>query len=496
MTDDRTARRAAQHRWPAFAVVLAAAFMDLVDGTIVSIAMPRVQDDLGAGYAAAQWVLAGYSLAFALALIPGGRLGDVYGRKRVFLVGIAGFTLASAACGAAPNAEVLIASRLLQGLMAGLMVPQVLSVVMIVFAPRERPRAFAVYGTVLSLANVGGPLLGALFTEYDVLGLHWRAIFYVNVPLGVAAFLGALWLMPESRAAGRLRLDLPGVALIAAASFAVMYPLIQGREQGWPVWMLALLAASAPLLLLFGAAQRRRDRADGSALVPPALLRQKPFVLGLVVLLAVFSGLASFFLVLSYALQLGLGWSPLRTALAGLGYPVGILLTTGFAQRYGAVHGRRLTGAGLAVMTAGVVLLIAVMNAAGPGIALWQVAAPIAVMGLGMGLCVSILTGVVLAGVPERDAGAGSGVTNAVLQLGAAAGIAVVGTVQFALTGGGPEAASRMYDSASTTFWYNAAVFLLAALLTPLLPRSTRAAGDGPRGRSAGRQGAAAHDPS
>lgn len=499
--DHRWAPARTSNRWLAFGVVLAAAFMDLVDVTVVTIALPHIQADLRCGYATAQWVLAGYSLTFALALITGGRLGDIYGRKRIFLTGIVGFTLSSAACGAAASGELLVAARLLQGIFAALMVPQVMSFVMVMFAPDERPKAFTLYGAVLSLGNVGGPLIGALFVEYSLLDLGWRAIFYANVPLGVMGFLGALRYLPESRSTSPLRLDLAGVAVVSVASFALMYPLIQGREAGWPAGMILLLASAAPALLLFGLVERRRHRRDGSALVPPPLLRQRSFAVGLVVLLALFSGLTSLFLVLYYTLQTGLSWSPLRTALAGLGFPVGITLVTGVAQRFAATRGRALIQAGLATMTVGMVAPIAALASTATRVGFPHVALPVLVVGLGIGLCVSIVTTVVLADVPAHSAGAGSGVTNAVLQLGGAVGVAVVGTIMFGLTTTGasttidgvspvarPAEAEIFTSAAATTLWYNAGVFLLALLLTPMLPRAARRDQDTvppPRGASA-----------
>ncbi|MFF0154443.1 MFS transporter [Micromonospora sp. NPDC005203] len=470
MITDVAPQRSGARPWLAFAVVLTAAFMDLVDGTIVSIALPRIQADLGAGYAAAQWILVGYSVTFALALIPGGRLGDIYGRRRVFLIGIAAFTVASIVCGAATTAPVLVVARLIQGVAAGLMVPQVMSVVVILFRNAERAKAFALYGVTLSLANVSGPLLGALFTEYSVFDLGWRAIFYVNVPVGVLALLGALRWLPESRSETPLAVDVAGIVLISLASLALMFPVIQGREAGWPNGMIVLLVAAVPLLWAFAVVQRRRDSRDGSALVPPDLMRQRSFAVGLIVLLIVFSALASLFLVLNYTLLTGYGWSPMRTALTGLGFPVGIFLTTGVAQRFATTQGRRLIQIGLTVMAAGMVLLILTFTREGMTVTFWQLAAPILVMGLGMGLCVSIVTTVVLADVPPRSAGAGSGVTNAVLQLGAAVGVAIVGAIFFALL------ESRNFpDAAGTALSYNAAVIGLAVLLTPLLPAAARA---------------------
>ncbi|RSM78121.1 MFS transporter [Kibdelosporangium aridum] len=425
-----------RHRWLALSVVLVAAFMDLMDATIVNIALPRIQTDLDAGYAQAQWILAGYSLTFALALITGGRLGDVYGRKRIFLIGVVGFVVASAVCGAASTPGLLIGARLAQGIFAAIMVPQVMSVILIMFDGRERVRAFGLYAAVLSLANVAGPLVGALLAQYDVLGLGWRAIFFVNVPIGVLAFVFGLLFMPESKADHPLRLDLAGVAVVSLASFALMYPVVQGREAGWPMWMVIVLIAAVPLFVLFAIMQRRRDRADGSALVPPVLFRYRSFAIGLVSLLILFSGLASLFLVLTYDLQIGQGWSPMVTALTGIGWPVGIMLTSGIAQQKAATHGRRLIVIGLMILVVGMIVLIALLDAAGPDVTFWHVALPVLGMGTGMGLCVSILANVVLADVPLHAAGAGSGVTNAVIQLGTAVGVAIIGVIFFGLTAG------------------------------------------------------------
>ncbi|MFD6949920.1 hypothetical protein A6A08_08865 [Nocardiopsis sp. TSRI0078] len=469
---DRTRRK-----WIVLGVVLLALFMDLADATIVNIVLPRMQSSLGAEYAVAQWVLAGYSLTFALALVTGGRLGDILGRRRMFVTGMAGFTLASVLCGAAPTAEVLITGRLVQGATAALMVPQVMSIIVVLFDHADRARAFVLYGITLSLANVSGPLLGAVLTEADLFGLGWRTIFYVNVPLGVLALALALWLMPESRAADPLRPDPVGIVLIGLAMFALMFPLIQGRERGWDVWTVVPLAASVPLLLLFALHQRHRDRTTGSALVPPTLFAHRSFTAGSVVMFVLFSGLASLFLVLAYDLQLGQGWSPMLTAVAVVSWPVGVTLMSGVAQRHATTHGRRVIGIGLAVMLAGVLALIGVLSAIGPAATWWQVALPVLVTGLGMGMCVPILAGVVLADVGEDSAGAGSGVANAVMQLGTAVGVAVVGMLFFWLATGDATGAARgqaFSDAAATTLWYNAGAFLVALLLVPLLPRAAR----------------------
>ncbi|MGS2645252.1 MFS transporter [Streptosporangium sp. LJ11] len=467
----RTGPPVSRRRWIALGVVLSAAFMDNVDATILGIALPRIQRDLGADHTTAQWSLAGYALAFALLLITGGRLGDIFGRRRLFLIGVAGFTVASVACGAATTPEALVGGRLAQGAMAALMVPQVMSVIVVMFAPAERTLAFSLLGAVLSMGSVSAPLLGGLLTEYDVLGSGWRAIFYVNVPIGVLAFCAAVRFMPETRSERPLRLDLAGVALVTLATLGIMYPLVQGPVAGWPAWTFAAMAAGVVVLVLFAAQQRRRHLRDGSALVPPTLFRRRSFTAGMAVVLLLFSGVTSFFLVLTYQLQSGLGWTPLHTALVTLAWPVGITATTHLALRHGAAHGRRLIGTGALTMAAGTLAVIVSVRVLGSDLAWPHVAAAELVIGLGMGLCVPILTGVVLGDVPADDAGAGSGVVNTGIQFGTAVGITIVGAVFFALASAGTgDLADRFGTATATTLWYNVGVFTLAALLSPLLP--------------------------
>jgi EmrB/QacA subfamily drug resistance transporter len=322
MTAPQSTESVDSRRWLAFGVLLLAGFMDLVDGTIVFVALPTISADLGASFASLEWVVAGYTLAFALMLITGGRLGDIYGRKRVFLVGVAGFTAASVAAGLAPTAEALIVGRIVQGLFAGVMVPQVLSIAQAIFPPRERFAAFALFGIVLSLAAVVGPLLGGLLTELDIAGLSWRPIFLINVPVGVFALVAAARLVPESRSPHALRLDLIGVGLITVALLLVLYPLVEGQTLGWPTWTFMAMALSIPVFGLFALWERRKAALDGSPLTEPSLFRQRSFVAGALLSLVLFSGLASFWFVLVLWMQAGLGFSPFTTALAGMAWPL------------------------------------------------------------------------------------------------------------------------------------------------------------------------------
>src|SRR4051794_5309840 len=287
--------------------------MDLMDGTIVNVAAPSIRADLGGSATTLQWLGAAYTLAFAVLLITGGRLGDLFGRRRLFIVGAAGFTLASAACAAAPSIEVLIAMRVLQGGFGALMIPQGFGVIKEVFAEHEIGKAFAAFGPVMGLSAVLAPIVGGALIQLDAFGAGWRTIFLVNLPVGAAALIGAWRLMPTGRPAPGTRLDVGGVALLSGASLALIYGLVQGRELGWPVWIFALLAAGLAGFALFALYERRRDAAP---LIEPGLLRNHAYTSGMAVAVGFFAAMIGLMLVESLFCQLGLGFSPLKTGLA------------------------------------------------------------------------------------------------------------------------------------------------------------------------------------
>jgi EmrB/QacA subfamily drug resistance transporter len=458
-------------RWLALGVLLVAAVMDIVDATIVNVALSSVREDLGASGAELEWLVAAYTLPFAVGLISGGRLGDVFGRRRIFLVGVGGFTVASLLSGIATSAEMLIAARVAQGAMAALMVPQVLSTITAAFPPDERAKAYGIFGASIGMATVGGPLLGGALVEADLFGLGWRPIFLINLPVGLATLLAARALVRETRAERAARVDLAGMALATIALLLVVYPLVQGHELGWPVWTFAAMAAAVPVAALFAAHQARLGRAGRDPLVPLALFRERAFAGGVLASLTFFSGVAGFFLYTTIALQGGLGLSPLETAATYLPWSLGILAASGASVQLAPRLGRRLTVAGSLTMAVGMgALLFAFTSDATPST--WALAPGLLLGGLGMGMVAPTLMDVILGGVGERDSGSASGVVNTAMQVGGAIGVAVVGAVFFgALPEGGAFDAAALSGALDDILRVEIAIYLLSAALMLLLPR-------------------------
>jgi EmrB/QacA subfamily drug resistance transporter len=462
-------------RWLALAVVLLAAAIDLIDTTIVNVAIPSIQEDLGASAAAIEWIVAGYTLAFAVVLITGGRLGDAFGRKRLFLIGVAGFTVTSAIAGLAQSPEALIAARVAQGALAALMVPQVLSMIQVNFPAEERAKAYGMYGAFAGIATISGPILGGLLVQADLFGLEWRPIFLINVPVGVATLAAAVKFVPESRAEHGRRFDLAGVGLVTAALILLLYPLVQGPELDWPAWTFVSMAASVPAFALFAWHQRRVATRGGSPLVPLGLFRQRGFTGGVLAGLTFFSGVASFFLVMTITLQSGLGFSPLHTAITFLPWSIGIAAASGASVQLAPRLGRRLTVTGAVMMAAGMGAVLFAVDRGGAELGSWALAPGMLVSGLGMGMVAPTLIDVALAGVRGRDAGSASGVINTALQLGGAIGVAVIGVIFFGLL---PEGARLAADPAAgfaatlrDALWFEVGLYLLSALSMLLLPR-------------------------
>jgi MFS family permease len=315
------------------------------------------------------------------------------------------------------------------------MIPQVLSVIQVIFPAAERIKALAAFGVTAGLGTVSGPLLGGLLTQHNLFGLDWRPIFLINVPVGILAVGASAVLVRESRAPHPPRLDPGGVALISAALLLLLYPLVQGRQLGWPAWTFVSMAAAVPVFAVFVAYERAKYRRDGSPLVQLSLFGKRSFTVGAAIAVTFFLGVTSFTLILTLFLQIGLGFEPLHAGLTFLPFSGGVLVASGMAARLAPKLGRGVTMAGALVMAAGMGGLIAIVHHFGGTVTTWDLAPALVVAGLGMGAVLAPLADILLDGVKPQDAGSASGLFNTSLQVGASIGVAVIGVIFFGLLG-------------------------------------------------------------
>jgi EmrB/QacA subfamily drug resistance transporter len=457
-------------RWAVLALVLAAECMDLLDGTIVNVAAPTIRTDLHASAAGLQWVIGGYALAFAVGLITGARLGDIYGRKRIFVVGALGFVAASVACGFAVNPAMLIGCRLAQGAAAALLIPQGLGIIRSVFAPDELGSAFALFGPVIGLSSMLGPIIGGALVDADAFGSSWRLIFFVNLPLGLLAALGAMRLMPESTAPRRPRLDLVGTALAALAMGLLIYPLVQGQSQGWPLWTSLMLVGSLVTLGALVAWTRRARRAGHDPLVEPSIFGHRSYVAGLGSIVVFFAGMIGTLLVLTLYLQFGEHFSAIHAGLTLAPFAVGSAIgATVAATVLVPRFGRTVLQIGAVVIAGGIWWLRDVIAAHGLATTSLSLAPPQIVLGLGIGMLISPLFGFILASVNDDEVGSASGVLNACQQLAGAVGVAVLGTIFFAVLGH-----AGFVAAANRCLLVELCTMPVLVVLTGLLPRQAR----------------------
>lgn len=421
----------ARRQWLALAVVLSGAFLAVLDFFIVNVSVTAIQTGLPATFAEVQFVIAGYGLAYAIGLITGGRLGDLYGRKKIFLTGLAGFTALSLLCGLANSAAMLVVMRVLQGLAAALMFPQVLSIIQTTFAGEERSRAFSMFGATIGFASVAGQILGGVLLSLNLFGWGWRWVFLVKVPLGIAAFALAVPLVRESRAKSCAKLDAGGVLLISAALMLLIYPLVAGRAAGFPLWTYVCLAACPPVLALFIFYERWRERHGRSPLIESSLLTHRTFVVGLMLTLVLFVGMALFFLLLTLYLQSGNGFTPLRAGLTFMPFAVGFLVASNFAPRVAARLGNRVLQLGLAIMIGGLLILMWIATAYTIELHGAELAPALFIYGLGQGFVAPPLMQFILGDISAAEAGSASGVLTTVQQIASALGVALLGVVLF-----------------------------------------------------------------
>jgi EmrB/QacA subfamily drug resistance transporter len=456
-------------RWIVLAIVLAAEVMDLMDATIINVAGPSIRHDLGGGAATLQWLSAAYTLTFAVFLVTGARLGDILGRRRLFLIGSAGFTLMSAACAAAPSPEVLIVTRVLQGAFGALLIPQGFGLLKEVFPEEEMGRVFGTFGPVMGLSAIAAPVLAGVLIDADILSTGWRMVFLINVPVGLWAFAGAVRWLPRSAPKADITLDLGGMVLVGLASVAIIYPLIQGRAEGWPAWIFAMLGAGAGLLGAFVLYERRRRQAP---LIEPGLLRNRAYTDGIMVALGFFATFAGLLLIVSLFCQLGEGFSPVHAGLTLVPLTVGMVVSMMASYALVGRFGRHLLHAGIALAGAGAVTL-AVMVSGAHSVTTLTLMPALLVCGLGAGLVFGQLFDIILAGVAMDEVGSASGVLNAVQQLASALGVAVLGTVFFSgLTGS--HAPHLPTGALATTAWVALIPLAITFLLAFRLPMHAR----------------------
>lgn len=456
-------------RWLALAVVLVAECMDLLDSTVVNVAAPQIARDFHASSTSLQWIVGGYPLAIAVGLILGGRLGDLVGRRRMFLVGAAGFVLASLLCGLSPDVATLVTARLVQGSLAAMLLPQGFGIIRECFEEKEQAKAFAVFGPVIGLSAVIGPILGGALTDWNLFGSAWRLCFFVNVPLGIAAIVLGRKALPPSEVHPEVRLDLTGTVLVGLFAILLVYPLIQGREAGWPWWTFASMAAGVAVLALFALQQVRRDRRGADPLVTPSLFRKRGYVTGLSFVALFFSGLTGLLLCITLFLQIGQRFTPIHAALCLVPMTLGMTVGAGLSGALlGPRFGRSTLQAGVLVSGAGYGLLVLALSRHGT-VGAADLAPGLLVVGFGVGLVVAPMFDIVLASVDDYETGSASGVLNAGQNLAASIGVAVLGTVFFDNIGGGDfhTALNRVLV---------AQLILVAAMLvvSPMLPRRAR----------------------
>jgi len=458
-------------RWRSLAVVLSAAFLVALDFFVVNVSIPSIRADLHATFSQVQLVIASYGVTYAVLLISGGRLGDIYGRKRMFLWGVAGFTVTSLLCGLAPTPNLLILGRALQGIAGALLFPQVLSVIQVSFPVRERAKAFGLFGMIIGTASFSGNVLGGLVVSANLFGLKWRPTFLVNLPIGIITVLAAIRTVRESRSPKARKLDLGGVAILTGALVLLLYPLVEGREAGWPPWTYASLAAAVMLLVLFVLYEQGVTRRGGSPLVELSLFHDRAFVIGLFSGVCFFSGAAAFFLISTIFLQNGLGYSARAAGLTFASFAAAFLGSSLASVRVQPKLGSRIINLGAALMITGLSILLWLVRSRGIALTGLDLAPALIVYGTGQGFVMPTLISTILINIKGHDAGSASGVLTTVQQLSFATGVAVIGTVFFSALGGRTDVASFV-NALCTAFSVNISLLTVTFLLILQIPRN------------------------
>ncbi len=491
--------------WQALIVLLAGMFIALLDTTIVNVALPTIRTSLDASESTLSWIISGYALAFGLALIPAGRLGDRYGHKWVFVTGIALFTLASLACGVAQDDLQLVIARVVQGLAGGLFVPAVTAFIQLLFPPQARGKAFAIMGAVIGVSSALGPIVGGLIIQAAGEESGWRLVFFVNLPVGLATVIAAIFLLPSrqvaEQVAGDVRaqsgqsagtkqgaaapakapaasgVDLGGILLVSAGLVALLVPLIDGQDQGWPLWTYLSLAGGVVLLALFGAWEVMQTKRSKGVLVPPHLFTHPAFTGGVILAMVYFAAFTSIFFTISILWQSGLGNSALESGLVSIPFAIGSIVGSSQSNRLPNPLGRTVLVIGTALVSVGLIWLwLVLLNTQAADLTSWMLLVPLLLAGIGNGLFIAPNAQFIVATVDPAEAGAASGVIGTVQRVGSAVGIAVIGSVLFAGVAGagirGPQMVPQAFTDASASAMGVSAIFAVVAFaLVFALPR-------------------------
>ena len=452
-------------------VLMVATFMDLMDSTITNVALPTIGKNLEATPEQLEWTVAGYVIAFATLLITGGRLGDIFGHRRIFVIGIVGFTLASLGAALSQTGDLLVAARVLQGGFAGIMMPQVLSSVQVMFAPEERAPVLGIIGSLSALGAVGGLILGGWLVTADLLGMGWRSIFLVNVPIGVALVVAALLFVPRSRSEHPLRPDLVGVVLGGVGVFLVVFPLTDGRAVGWAWWIWAMLITSPFVIAAFVWQQGRMLKAHKAPLLPLPLFHDRGFASGQLVQVLSSIGNGGYVLILLYYVQSALGFTALAAGLTLLPFALGSMAAAPLAIFATKRLGKWAVLLGGIVQAAALTWVMWTIWTAGAALTGWDVTAPLTLVGAGMMTLIMPLTSITLEAVPTPDAGAASGTLTTFGQIGMVLGVALAGSVFFGIL----QDTADARDAVTTALWVPIIAYGLAGLASVTMPDRTKA---------------------
>jgi EmrB/QacA subfamily drug resistance transporter len=421
-----------KHRWLVLVVVLIAEMMDLLDSTIVNVAGPTLADKLGATPTDLQWVIGGYTLALGSGLILGGRLGDRFGRRNMFLFGLIGFTLASLACAFAPAVGALVVFRFIQGFLGAMLLPQGFGLIRESFPPQEFGKAFAAYGPAFGLGGILGPVIGGFLIQADIAGLGWRAVFLLNVPIGIAAAILSFRFLPKSSADKSVKIDTFGALLVILASGMLVYPLIKGQDAGWPLWTYLMLIGSVVVFGLFALMERAATKRGASPLIDPTIFNKRSFTMGLSGLGLYFAGFTGVYLILSLFLQFGEKFTSAEAGLGNipiaLGTAIGATISGAFlAEKIG---GRYTLQIGAAIQLVGIPLMWFSVQKL-DHFSIWQLVPALLVSGIGTGFIAAPIFDTILTTVDSKQSGSASGVMSAVQSVFSSVGVAIFGTVFF-----------------------------------------------------------------